>query len=148
VRNHDPNARRKPVVAATGIGGGYPSGDGDEREKRGVAELRDTAIWAATCTLKAQVLANAARRGVRDPGYLMLEADGFTYRLPGGLTTSRQWSDCGEFSVARSVLRRSGHVTWSARDGDRGGAFLPGAADLPAEDLAVLLGRYRERFAP
>jgi len=156
-----------------------------------VTELRDSAIWAATCDLKAQVLHNAGRPlllrsavpglglvalglvalavapavvgllvvavgivallpgliAARDPGHLMLEADGFTYRLVGGRVVSLPWEACGPFRAVRSA-RSGGHVMWNAPDGGRGGALLPGAAGLPADDLAVLLERYRERFAP
>jgi hypothetical protein len=156
-----------------------------------VSELRDSAIWAATCTLKAQVLQNAGRPllvrsaapgaavvvlglvalsvvpvvGVllvgfgllpvlagavvsRRPGHLMLEADGFTYRAVGGRTVGRAWTDCGGFRAVQPPLGLPGHVAWAGRGGAPGGAFLPGAGGLPAEDLAVLLGRYRDRFAP
>ena len=156
-----------------------------------MTELRDSAIWAATCDLKAQVLPNEGRPllvrsavpglvlvavglvalavapavvgllvvavgivavlpglvAARAPGHLMLEADGFTYRLVGGRVVSLPWEACGPFRAVRSV-RSGGHVAWQAPDGGRGGALLPGAAGLPAEDLAVLLERYRERFAP
>jgi hypothetical protein len=157
-----------------------------------VTDLRDSAIWAATCDLRAQVLRNARRpvvvrfvvRGVvlvaaglvafavmpaivggvlvvlglvpvvlglvvvRDPGHLMLEADGFTYRSLAGRVMSRRWQDCGGFRVVRSPLRTAGHVAWLSADGGPGGAFLPGTGSLPREDLAVLLNRYRQRFAP
>jgi hypothetical protein len=111
-----------------------------------VTELRDTAIWAATCDLKAQVLRNAGRPLVRAPGHLMLEADGFTYRV-AGRALSRAWDDCGEFHVVPARLFAAAHVAWPSADGGRGGAFLAGAGRLPAEDLAVLLNRYRQRYA-
>jgi hypothetical protein len=44
-------------------------------------------------------------------------------------------------------LRSAGHVVWTGADGRPRGGFLPGAGGLPPEDLAVLLNRYRQRFA-
>jgi len=130
-----------------------------------VPELRDTAIWASTCDLTAQVLRNAPLRWRRSrPGHLMLEGDGLTYRGPLGRTVSLQWSECGPFRVVRAPLGGAGYVAFASEElrrrsprpagwtrratGDCDGAFPPGTAGLPPEDLAVLLNRYRARFAP
>jgi hypothetical protein len=156
-----------------------------------VAELRDSAIWAATCDLKAQVLRNDRRPilaravvpwlaiaaiglgttafghpilgwvlvgvgvvppllmllAVRDSGHLILEADGFTYRALAGRALTGGWNACGTFNVVPGSLRAARHVAWTTPDGAHGGAFLPGAGNLAPEDLAVLLNRYRQRFA-
>jgi len=65
-----------------------------------------------------------------------------------GRATCRSWQSCGEFAVVRSGLRPAGHVGWAGAAGGKPGGFLPGAGGLPPEDLAVLLNRYRQRFAP
>ncbi|HEY6795941.1 MAG TPA: hypothetical protein VI248_14790 [Kineosporiaceae bacterium] len=84
---------------------------------------------------------------VRQAGHLMLEADGFTYRPPVGRTLSGEWDACGAFRAVPGSLRVAGHVAWKGTDDRPGAAFLPGAGGLPPEDLAVLLNRYRQRFA-
>jgi hypothetical protein len=85
--------------------------------------------------------------GVRQAGHLMVEADGFTYRPPAGRVLNGDWNACEEFRAVRRSPRAAGHVAWAGVDGAPGGAFLPGAGGLQPEDLAVLLNRYRQRFA-
>ena len=157
-----------------------------------MTDLRDSAIWAATCDLKARVLPNARGplvgravvRGVtlvvagvvalalapaivgqvlvvmglllaalgaavaRTPGHLLVEADGFTWRTLAGRTTTQAWERCGDFHVVGARRGSAGRVAWRGADGGPGAAFLPGTGSLPPEDLAVLLNRYRQRFAP
>jgi hypothetical protein len=160
-----------------------------------VTELRDSAIWAATCELEARVLRNDARPFllrsslpwlvslatsalcfvmgypvlpwvllavgvipplltalvVRGGGHLMLEADGFTYRAlqlrTHTVSVHGDWNTCAEFVATPGSPLVAPHVTWTRSDGSRGGTFIPGTGGLPPEDLAVLLNRYRQRYA-
>jgi hypothetical protein len=165
-----------------------------------VSELRDSAIWAATCDLTARVLRNdprpaAARAalpgaglvtigvallfvlpavvgllvvavgillllagavvfaagsstaGSGTAGHLMLEADGFTYRAFTAPAVTMGWRDCGRFDAVPSRWTSGARVAWTGGGAGTPGALLPGAGGLPADDLAVLLNRYRQHFA-